>query len=55
MSFAKRIVAEVERWLSVVIVTEQDTTNLVCGECLGRFGNGRAFTGQLVPQQEKIA
>ncbi|HUM70726.1 MAG TPA: restriction endonuclease subunit S, partial [Chloroflexota bacterium] len=47
----KRIVAEVERRLSVVAATEQAiTTNLARAERLRQSILHRAFTGQLVPQ-----
>lgn len=29
------------------------SADLVCTECLGLAENGRGFTGQLVPQQER--
>ncbi len=48
MSFGKCIVAEVERRLSVVAVTEQGiTNNNGRAERLCQSRNGRAFTGQL--------
>ncbi len=51
----KRIVAEVERRLSVVTATEQAiTTNLARAKRLRQSILHQAFTGQLVPQQEVL-
>ncbi|KAA3657828.1 MAG: hypothetical protein DWQ04_26960 [Chloroflexi bacterium] len=52
----KRIVAEVERRLSVITATEQAiTTNLARAERLRQSILHRAFTGQLIPQTEGAA
>ncbi|MCB8943407.1 MAG: restriction endonuclease subunit S [Ardenticatenaceae bacterium] len=52
----ERIVAEVERRLSVVTATEQAiTANLARAERLRQAILHRAFTGQLVPQEEVSA